>query len=164
VPLTTLDAARREALHVWPQVLPGSRTVIFTARAPGAESGISTIDAVSVASGRRTTLQRDGEFGRYLPSGHLVFVRRSTLFAARMDAARLEVTGPPVPIMGPVAFDEAAGRLHFSFAATGDALALTGGWRDAEGTGLQDASGSGTAITLLQGFFDELRRVAPPRR
>ena len=164
MPLTTPDVARREAWHGWPQVLPGSRTVIFTARAPGADSGISTIDAVSVASGRRTTLQRDGEFGRYLPSGHLVFVRRSTLFAARMDAARLEVTGPPVPILGPVAFDEAAGRLHVSVAATGDALVLTGGWRDAEGAGLQDESGSGTAATLLVGFLDELRRVAPPRR
>jgi serine/threonine-protein kinase len=164
VPLTTLDAARREALHSWPQVLPGSRTVIFTARAPGEESGISTIEAVSVASGRRTTLQRDGEFGRYLPSGHLVFVRRSTLFAAPMDAARLEVTGPPVPILGPVAFDEAAGRLQFSVAATGDALVLTGGWRDAEGGELQDGSGSGTAATLLVGFLDELRRVASPRR
>jgi serine/threonine-protein kinase len=164
VPLTTLDAARREALHGWPQVLPGSRTVIFTARAPAATPGESVVEAVSVASGRRTMLLRDGEFGRYLPSGHLVFVRRSTLFAAPMDAARLEVTGPPVPILGPVAFDETAGRLHLSVAATGDALALTGGWRDAEGAGLQDASGSGTAATLLVGFVDELRRTAPPRR
>jgi serine/threonine-protein kinase len=138
--------------------------VIFTARAPGEAPGGSVIEAVGVASGRRTTLLRDGEFGRYLPSGHLVFVRRSTLFAAPMDAVRLEVTGLPVPILGPVAFDESAGRLHFSFAATGDALAVTGGWRDAEGTGLQDAPGSGAAATLLQGFFDELRRAAPPRR
>jgi serine/threonine-protein kinase len=161
VPLTSLDASRRERSHGWPQVLPGSGAVVFTSRALTADSGGGTIEAVSVVSGRRTTLQRDGEFGRYLPCGYLVFVRRSTLFAAPMDAARLELTGLPVPVLGPVAFDEASGRLHFSVAATGDALTLTGDWRDGGASLVGRGAETGSAATLLLGFCDELRRLVP---
>jgi serine/threonine-protein kinase len=164
-PLTTLDAGRGEAAHQWPQVLPGSEAVIFTSSARTGRSADSTIEALSLRTGRRTTLQRDGEFGRFIPSGHLVFVRRSTLFAVPMDAARLAVTGRPVPVLGPVAIDEAGGGLRFSFSMAGDAVVLTGVWRGgADGGAALTGAGSGTAATLLLGFFEEVRRVAPAAR
>jgi dipeptidyl aminopeptidase/acylaminoacyl peptidase len=47
---------------------------------------------------------RGGYYGRYLPSGHLVYMHRRTLYAAPMDAKRLALTGPPVPVI-----EEAAG-------------------------------------------------------
>ena len=165
IPLTTLDAGRGEAAHQWPQVLPGSDAVIFTSRARAGGASGGTIEAMSLATGLRTTLQRDGEFGRFLPSGHLVFVRRSTLFAVPMDAVRLRLTGRPVPVLGPVAIDEGGGGLHLSWSAAGDAVALTGVWRaEADGGAALLGAGSETAATLLLGFFDEVRRVAPAAR
>jgi serine/threonine-protein kinase len=154
VPLTILDESRREVLQAWPQVLPGSKAVIFTSHESSSQADGGTVEAVSLATGRRTTLQREGDFGRYLPSGHLVFVRRSTLFAAPMDAARLALTGPPVPVLGPVLVDEERGRLYLSASTTGDVLVLTGQWREA----------AGGAATLLVGFSHELRQLAPAGR
>ena len=165
VQVTAPDASRREESHSWPQVLPGSRSVIFTSRVSGSEADAGTIEAVSLETGRRTTLQREGDFGRYLASGHLVFVRRSTLYAAPMDAARLALIGPPVPVLGPVLVDEERGRLNLSAAITGDVLVLTEEWREvAGGAARQDGDGSGPAVTFLRNFFDELRRLAPAGR
>jgi serine/threonine-protein kinase len=129
VPLTTLDASRHDVTHRWPQILPGSHVVIFTSHTYANRYDDASIEAVSVKTGQRTTLYRGGYFGRYLPSGHLVFVRRNTLFAAPMDLARLTVTGPPVPVLDAVVTDEDLGRLEFTFSATGAALTLTGRWQ-----------------------------------
>jgi hypothetical protein len=120
---------------------------------------------VRLDTGRRATLVRDAAFGRYLPSGHLVFVRRGTLYAAPMDAARLILTGPSVPVLGPVAFDDARGSLPFSVATTGAAVLLTGEWpwRPPLGTSARDAAPR-PAATLLLGFLNELERLAPPPR
>ena len=44
----------------------------------------------SIPSGQRKVVQRGGYHGRYLSSGHLVYVREATLFAAAFDLNRLE--------------------------------------------------------------------------
>jgi eukaryotic-like serine/threonine-protein kinase len=165
VPLTTLDAGRGEAAHQWPQVLPGSEAVIFTSRARPGQPGGARVDALSLVTGRRTTLQPDAEFGRFLPSGHLVFVRRSTLFAVPMDAGRLALRGQPVPVLGPVLMDEERGRLHISASTAGDVLVLTGVWREAAGGEVAPGgAASGAEVTLLLRFFGELDRLAPVGR
>jgi serine/threonine-protein kinase len=128
VRLTVLDASRHEITHRWPQVLPGSDVVLFTAHTFTGRYDDASIEAVSVKTGERKTLCRGGYFGRYLPSGHLVFVRRNTLFAAPMDLTRLTLTGPAVPVLDAVVGNEDLGHLQFTFSATGDALAFTG-WR-----------------------------------
>jgi membrane carboxypeptidase/penicillin-binding protein PbpC len=70
-----------------------------------------------------------------------------------------------VPVLGPVAIDEAGGGLRFSFSMAGDAVVLTGVWRGgADGGAALTGAGSGTAATLLLGFFEEVRRVAPAAR
>ena len=50
-------------------------------------------------SGQPKVVQRGGSYGRYLPSGHLVYVSAGTLFAAPFDLDRLEVTGQPLPAL-----------------------------------------------------------------
>ena len=60
-----------------------------------------------------------GYFGRYLPSGHLVYVHRGTLFAIPFDLAHLKTRGTPVPVLDDVAgaVNQAAGQLDFSGAS-----------------------------------------------
>ncbi len=58
----------------------------------------SAIDAVSLTTGERKSLLTRGVQPRYLAGGYLTFGRGGTLFAAPFDVARLEVTGPEVPL------------------------------------------------------------------
>jgi hypothetical protein len=41
---------------------------------------------------------RGGYYGRYVPSGHLLYVHQGTVYAAPMDVNRLELTGPAAPV------------------------------------------------------------------
>jgi serine/threonine-protein kinase len=165
VPLTRLDATRREVTHRWPQVLPGSRAVVFTSHTFGGRYDDGTIEAVSLASGERKTLQLGGYFGRYVPSGHLVFVRHNTLFAAPMDPVGLKLTGPPVPVLDPVLGDEDLGRLQFTFSSTGNALVLTGEWREPTSTpGWRDQSGRSTPLPMPAENYSDPRVSADGRK
>jgi len=65
------------------------------------------------------TLYRGGSYGRYVPSGHLVFVHKGTLFAAPFDLKRLELSGLPTPVLETVAFDSDEGGAEYDFSQTG---------------------------------------------
>ena len=67
----------------------------------------------------RKTLHRGGTYGRYLPSGHLVFVHDGALFAVSFDVEKLEVRGTPVRILDDVAYNTLLGSAHFDFSQTG---------------------------------------------
>ena len=85
----------------WPQVLPGSKAVLFTAGQPG--PGPLRIEVLSFAEGTSRTLMEGVSYVRYLASGHLAWVARQTLFVAPFDLQRLELTGPAVPVVEDVA-------------------------------------------------------------
>jgi dipeptidyl aminopeptidase/acylaminoacyl peptidase len=57
------------------------------------------IEVVSLETGERRVVVEDGADARYLPTGHLVFVRQGVLMAAPFDLSRLELTAPPVPVL-----------------------------------------------------------------
>src|SRR5262249_31007626 len=85
-PVTTLDRERGEATHRWPEILPGGEAVIFTTHTKtlgGFDQ--ADIDVLNLREGRRKTLLRGGMHARYLPTGHLLFLRQGTLFAVPFD-------------------------------------------------------------------------------
>ena len=60
-------------------------------------------------------VRRGGYFGRYLPSGHLIYFRQGTLYGVPFDLGRLETHGAPAPLLEDLADSEAlAGRVSFS--------------------------------------------------
>ncbi len=78
-PLTKVDTGR-EATHRLPHVLPGGKAVLFTVMPY--QAGVDAwVETVSLETGQRTVLIRDAADARYVPTGHLVFVRRGTLMA-----------------------------------------------------------------------------------
>jgi serine/threonine protein kinase/Tol biopolymer transport system component len=106
----------------WPQILPGGEYVLFTgSRGPGVGEGYedANLEVLSLKTGKVTVLHRGGYFGRYLPSGHLTYVQRGTLFAMPFDLATLKTRGTPVPVLDDVGamVDRAAGQLDFSSAS-----------------------------------------------
>jgi len=92
IPITKLEAHDRA--HRWPQMLPGSQAVLFTAYDDlGRDYDDSEIDVVSLETGQRRMVHRGGTYARYLPSGHLVFIHQNALFAAPFDLKRLTLAG-----------------------------------------------------------------------
>jgi serine/threonine protein kinase len=115
--VTELDKKRGEDTHRYPQVLPGANAVLFVNTLDSAGEG--ALEVHSLKTGKRKTLVQAGAYGRYVPSGHLVYIHRRTLFAAPMDAGRLDLTGPPVPVLEDVSFQPGTGTAAFTFSQSG---------------------------------------------
>ena len=64
--------------------------------------------------------------GRYLPSGHLVYVQDGTLFAAPFDLDRLMTTGPAVPALEGLASNPGSGGAQFAVSTNGTLVYLRG--------------------------------------
>jgi serine/threonine-protein kinase len=101
----------------WPQLLPGGRAVLYSAFVGiGSNSSI----AVTALDGERsTTLITRGAHARYLPSGHVVYLDRGTLFAVAFDAQTLEMRGEPVPVLRDVASVNEFGFGHYDVSSNG---------------------------------------------
>jgi Tol biopolymer transport system component len=125
-PTAVTDLQNGEVTHRWPQILPGGKAVLFTASATNAFDG-ANIDVMSFADHHTKTLVRGGTFGRYLPSGHLVYVNRGTLFAVPFDADRLEVHGTPAPVLDQVGYNAAQGSAQLDFSQAGTLIYRSGG-------------------------------------
>jgi serine/threonine-protein kinase len=101
-PLTTINAKDGESYHTSPQILPGGQAVLFTIThgSPFQRSFDSARIAVAdLKTGAYRVLVNAGHHGRYVPTGHLVYSRGSTLFAVPFDVKRLKVTGPEAPVL-----------------------------------------------------------------
>ena len=79
----------------------------------------ATVEVLSLRDGRCKTLVRGGTWGRYLPSGHLVYINKGTLFAVAFDLDRLEVHGTPTRVLDGVAYSTAWGSAQIDFSRTG---------------------------------------------
>jgi serine/threonine-protein kinase len=112
--------------HRWPQVLPGGETVLFTATAATGTTENADIEAVSLKTGQVRVLQHGGYYGRYVPSGHLVYLHQGVLFGVGFDLARLEVRGRPTPLLEDLAANPVTGGGQFDLSASGTLVYLAG--------------------------------------
>ena len=107
-PLTTLSAGQG---HQFPEFLPDGRTLLFNEG--------RWIHALDLASKRRTERLVEGTRPRYMPSGHLILNRATTLLAAPFDSTRLALTGPVIPIVEGAAFERTSGGIHAAVSTNG---------------------------------------------
>ena len=140
-----------------PFPLPDGRNMLVGVHGPNNQFSI----AVQPIDGdARKTIVESGFEPTYLPSGHLVFGRGSTIFAAPFDATRLEVTGPPVALVERVDSDTASGNSRYRLSSSG-ALAYIP-QRPHAGRTLtwMTLDGKATSIAVPAGAFDAVR-VSP---
>ena len=116
--LTEPDRSK-ESDHRWPSFLPGGRDVLFTVQHASVRQDRAVIAVLSLETGRWTKILDGGVYGRYLPSGHLVFGRGGTLLAVPYDLKTLKVTGSPVPVLSDVSYRVAANGFGFDVANDG---------------------------------------------
>ncbi len=118
VPRPVFDLAPGEVGYVAPQILPGGKAVLFAAFRTF-DVNTASIEVFSFADRRRKTLVPGVSVARYLPSGHLVYANKGTLFAIPFDLARLETRGTAVPVLDDVAYSPQGGGVDMDFASTG---------------------------------------------
>jgi serine/threonine-protein kinase len=124
-----------EVSHRLPQFLPDGDTVLSTVTKSGFPSWDDTlVVAQSLATGDRRVLIEGGADARFVPTGHLVFLRRGTLMAVPFDARRLQVSGAPVGLIAdvmqaaniqPLQIDTGAGQ--FAVSDSGSLVYASGG-------------------------------------
>ena len=116
-------AGSRELTYGWPDVLPDGSAIVYTATSL-AGSRIALLD---LDTGASETVIQSGAFGRYSPTGHLVFERRGRLEAAPFSAADRKVAELPRPILRGLATSDAtqAGP-RFAFSRTGSLIYVPG--------------------------------------
>ena len=125
-PSTVTTLGEGQLAHTLPWPLPDGRALLYTVRRRSWSWGDEQIVAQSLATGARKVVVKDAADARYLPTGHLLFLRRGVLSAVPFDAERLEVRGPEVAVLDAVAqaltasnaFD-ITGAGQFAAAATG---------------------------------------------
>ena len=134
--LTTVDPKLNERGHYWPEILPGGQAVLFTVQT-GASFQVAVLDLK-----KRTTrvLVRNGAGARYARTGHLIYFRSATLFAAPFNLARLEIAGAETPVVEGVA-EALAGGGCYALSDSGLLVYRSGGegrsvlaWADRKGT------------------------------
>jgi len=97
--LTRPDSAHGEADHIWPEILPGGRAVLFTITALSGGLGAARVAVLDLQTGARRVLLHGGSHAHYVSSGHLVYGEAGTLRSVAFDLARLETRGTPVTVV-----------------------------------------------------------------
>ena len=139
-----------------PQLLPGGEWVLFTMSTGSDSTDEAQIVTQSVTTGERTVLINGGRDGRYLSTGHLVYLLNNVLFAVPFDVGARQVTGGPVPLVEGVSSSVASGGdrpAHFSVSANGSLVYVSG---TAGGDGL-------VSLVWVDRNGDEERLPAPRR-
>jgi serine/threonine-protein kinase len=139
--LTTVDDKKGETGHSRPQFLPGEKQLLFTVTLKDAGAGGPQFAILDLGSGAYRTVARGGANGRYVPSGHLVYLRGTTLFAVPFDLKTSSVTGQkprssrPFPPGSPGTADYAVSDdgLLMYFVGEGNAAGTTLAWADRQG-------------------------------
>ena len=96
--LTIPDKSQAEASHRLPHWLPDGKSVLFTIFKEWRdhEPRVALLD---LKTRKWRVLLEDAADARYVPSGHLIFLRQGTLMAVPFDLQRMEITGPPVEMV-----------------------------------------------------------------
>jgi serine/threonine-protein kinase len=96
--LTKPDPKREELSHRLPSWLPDGKAVLFTIMRQFWDYQ-PALAVLQLDTHEWHVLLEDAADARYVPTGHLVFLRRGTLMAVRFDLARLRVIGQPFPLV-----------------------------------------------------------------
>ena len=156
--LTRPDPAKGEADHLWPEMLPDGRSVLFTITAMTGGLPAAQVAILDLQTGKHQVLLRGGSHAHHVTSGpgsqkrfgreggYLVYGQEGTLQAVAFDPVRREVRGTPVTVV-PDVVTSSRGGVHFVAARDGTIAYLSVG------------NAAGTPRTLV--WVDRLGRETP---
>jgi serine/threonine-protein kinase len=115
-----------EISHRWPYVLPGSKAVLYAASLATQAWDSANIILQPLPDGVAKVMLQGAYKAQYLASDHIVYIHKGTLFGVPFDAARLEVTGPSVPVVEDVTANAINGSAQFAASNSGTLAYLSG--------------------------------------
>ena len=125
-PVYAVSAERHEVGAEFLNALPDGG-LLFRLRYGGKGQNDFQIAAMKVPKGPVKLLTR-GVFARYAPSGHLLVVTtEGKLIAIPFDAAKLEVTGPPIALLEGVGVRAGGFSVDLALSQSGTLVYTTGG-------------------------------------
>jgi serine/threonine-protein kinase len=158
-PLTTL--APGENSHRWPDVLPGVKAVLFTSNTTYSNFDEASIGAVSLTDRTsKIVVEHAGSYPRYVPSGHLIYVTKGTLFAVPFDPVGLKAHGRPAALVEGVSNDTAFGFARFALSTSGMLLYRKGRTEGFRTIHWLDSSGRLEAFALEPAMY-QFPRISP---
>jgi len=116
--LTNPDRDRGELDHLWPEMLPDGRHVLFTITPVAGGLDAAQLAVLDLDTGTYRTILRGGSHAHYVATGHLVYAAAGTLRAVAFDMERVETRGTPVPVL-PRLVTTPAGSADFGVASDG---------------------------------------------
>ncbi len=146
--------------------------LVYTAGKYYFGTGDEDIVAQTLTTGRRSVLLHDAADARYVPTGHLVFMRQGVLLAVPFDPVALKVKGEAVPVLNGVAQSTRGGSNDLSMAGQ-FAVSSTGNlaWLEAEVapiTGLSlvsmDRHGQVNSLNAPERAYGHRVRLSPDGR
>jgi serine/threonine protein kinase/Tol biopolymer transport system component len=128
--VTQLDRQKGDVAHQYPQILPGNQSVLFTTSTTSFGNSFGddepNIEVFSFKSHERKTVVRGGALGRYLPSGHLVYVHQNKMLAVAFDLSKLAVAGTPQAVLDDVSYLTLSSTADFDFSRNGTFVYISG--------------------------------------
>ena len=158
--LVRLDGT--DSLPYAPQLLPDGETLLFTlvntdASRISVEPGEhARIVLHSLNTGKSETLIERGAAGRYVPTGHIVYVQGATVFARPFDASSRRVAGAPIPVVDTVLMPGA----QLAFSDSGSLVYIKGQVAGHQQLSLFDRKGRAEALKIPPGVY-LFPRVSP---
>ena len=162
------DPAKGESSYLWPRLLPGGKAVLFVINPDTSASFNGARVAVESLGGnrQRQSLDVQGSFPFYAPTGHLVFFSNGSVRAARFDLQQRALKGPPVPVVDGVSVAPHTGAVQAAIPDTGTlAYADVGDQVPRSSFVAMDANGRAQPLTdVLPVYFGELSLSADGQR
>jgi serine/threonine-protein kinase len=140
--LTKADDARNEFAHLWPQLLPDGRGLLYTALARTGGLAKAKVRLLDLQTNTSSDLLDGATNAMYVSSGHLAYVAGESLWAVPFDVDRRATFGTAVPLLKEVVTTgngaglfaiSSNGTLVYAHASGFDPLANTLNWIDRQG-------------------------------
>jgi serine/threonine-protein kinase len=135
---------------LFPDFLPGGDRLLVSSSSGGDAAEDRSIDLMTLSTGERRVLVQRGIMPRYLPTGHLLFLRGGALMAVPFDVKRLEPVGTPVEVLTGVRQDSFG---TFSCSNHGSCVYIPGGAPSQRRVILVDRTGTPRPLPLPAGNY-----------
>jgi Tol biopolymer transport system component len=161
--LTRPDHGRGEADHLWPDLLPGGRAVLFTITSQAGGLDAAQVAVRDLRTGTQTVVLRGASDAHYVTSGHLVYIAAGALRAIPFDLNRLVTYASAVSMLPVFGATTAAGGGDLAVATDGS-LVYVDVTTKARTLVWVDRTGKEEAITAPAGAYLQPRLSPDGRR
>ena len=158
-PVTTINFAQHDTTNRWPWFLPDGKHFLFMAGIPGGDATTNHIYIGSLGS-KETKLVVAASSNPIYSSGHLLFIRDTSLMAQPFDVEHGETTGPAIPIAEKLRTNSGYSRGEFSASANGILIYQQGSSSGASLLTWTDSGGKPSG-TLGKPEYGSYIRLAP---